>query len=540
MARFNTAASTRNPFQGLGPVERENTPSGRTGEGAPAFARSAKGDLFLFAAANMVGQDTFYEAASSRDERFRSLVHQVAVEDFDWLTRFALYLRNDLFMRSASVVLAAEGAHAWLKRDKSIPIDNPKRTVRILVDNAIGRLDEVGEFIGYWHMRYGRTLPVGVKRGLGDAVTRLTNEYSAMKYDGTAKAIRLGDVIDLVHPVSSGPAQSALFNYLISRRHHAADEIDPARVSFDLLPQVSYRRALESLPAGQRRLYMFSTHRNGSPQVILRNAGATWEWLSGWLPGGMDAQAWEAVIPSMGHMALIRNLRNFDRAGISPTWVEYVQNRISDPDEVSRGMQFPFRYYSAFLNSDGGTWGPALTRALDASTSNIPDLTGRTLVLSDTSGSMFSGTISEKSTITPAIAAAVFAAAVARKNPGRVDLVQWATTAQAIPFRQGTSVLTMVATMEALSNSVGWGTNLDVAMRHYNPREHDRIIVFSDMQLSQRWQGNWPTRNVYLWNLQGYSASVSDGSIAELGGMSDAAFRMIQAIEVGLGTTWPF
>ena len=31
----------------------------------------------------------------------------------------------------------------------------------------------------------------------------------------------------------------------------------------------------------------------------------------------MDAEAWEAVIPSMGVMALVRNLRNFDQAGIA-------------------------------------------------------------------------------------------------------------------------------------------------------------------------------------------------------------------------------
>ena len=27
----------------------------------------------------------------------------------------------------------------------------------------------------------------------------------------------------------------------------------------------------------------------------LEDAGVTWEWLAGWLPGGMDAEAWEAM-----------------------------------------------------------------------------------------------------------------------------------------------------------------------------------------------------------------------------------------------------
>jgi hypothetical protein len=32
----------------------------------------------------------------------------------------------------------------------------------------------------------------------------------------------------------------------------------------------------------------------------LADAGVSWERLSGWLLGGMDAEAWESVIPSMG------------------------------------------------------------------------------------------------------------------------------------------------------------------------------------------------------------------------------------------------
>jgi hypothetical protein len=49
----------------------------------------------------------------------------------------------------------------------------------------------------------------------------------------------------------------------------------------------------------------------------LAAAGVTWEALAGWLQGPMDKAAWEAIIPSMGVMALARNLRNFDEAGVS-------------------------------------------------------------------------------------------------------------------------------------------------------------------------------------------------------------------------------
>ena len=44
---------------------------------ASAFVRDAESDLFLLAATNMVGEDTFYERAADRDARFVALVHQV-------------------------------------------------------------------------------------------------------------------------------------------------------------------------------------------------------------------------------------------------------------------------------------------------------------------------------------------------------------------------------------------------------------------------------------------------------------------------------
>src|SRR4051794_26873352 len=41
-----------------------------THEGGPAYSRDVKGELFLLAVTNMVGEDTFYESAGARDERF--------------------------------------------------------------------------------------------------------------------------------------------------------------------------------------------------------------------------------------------------------------------------------------------------------------------------------------------------------------------------------------------------------------------------------------------------------------------------------------
>ena len=42
-----------------------------------------------------VGETTFYESAGDRDNRFRTLVRQVAVEDPAWLWNFITFLRGE-------------------------------------------------------------------------------------------------------------------------------------------------------------------------------------------------------------------------------------------------------------------------------------------------------------------------------------------------------------------------------------------------------------------------------------------------------------
>ena len=80
--------------------------------------------------------------------------------------------------------------------------------------------------------------------------------------------------------------------------------------------------------------------------AVLAAAGVTWERLSGWLLGGMDVEAWETVIPSMGVMALVGNLRSFELAGLANA----VVTKIADADEVARARLFPYQVWAAYKN----------------------------------------------------------------------------------------------------------------------------------------------------------------------------------------------
>lgn len=524
---------------------RTSSPVGSTStfEGAPAATRDAKSDLFLLAAANMVSESTFYEGASARDERFRSLVHTVTLSDPDWVSRFVPYLRNAMQMRSAAVVMAAESAWQRLRGGPAAPATI---TVRQLVASACSRLDEPAEFIGYWRSRYGRALPMPVKRGIADAFVRLCNERSAIKYDGQRGAMRLGDVIEIVHPKPTSAAQAALFRWLLDRRKH-----DTAG-TFDapILPTIGHYERLRTLPPATQREHLLED------PSYLRACGLSWEHLAGL--GPMDAAAWEAVIPSMGYMALLRNLRNFDQAGVSEPAAAQVIAKLTDAEQVARSRQLPFRFLSAYRATTSVRWTYPLEVALNVACGSVPELPGRTLVLVDTSASMRKP-ISARSSVSHLDVGGLFGAVTALRNPGRADLVGFADGAFALDVARGQSALRTMDHLNALVGTVGHGTNMLGALQA-TFRGHDRVVIFSDMQCAPhlgiaRRVGRpffstatlhdvVPTgAQVFAVNTSGYAPTPIDSATPgffELGGFSDRLFTMMSMLAKGRDAGWPF
>jgi hypothetical protein len=509
--------------------------------GAPGFAHDIRSELFLLAAVNLVGEDAFYERGSNRDDRFRRLVREVTAVDPAWVARFAGYLRNEMQMRSAAVVMACEHVKARLD-DPGIEVRARPATTggvipscRSVVASVLCRADEPGELVGYWMQTYGRNIPKPVKRGVSDAMQRLVNQYAALKYDGVSKGWRIGDVIELCHPQPKDDTQRELYRWLLDRRHHP----DDVRADLGALPMIARRRALEMIPAEERARMVA---KDDGLAVALAEAGMTWESLSGWLGGPMTAAAWQAVIPSMGYMALLRNLRNFDCAGISDSVARAVGDRIASPDEVARSRQFPFRFLSAYLaNKDSVRWGFALQQALDASVANIPDFGRRNLVLIDTSGSMSGMGISARSSVSPAMIAALFGVCLARRCAD-VDIVGFATGVFAHPMKPGASVLPEINRFLGRIGEVGHGTDIDRALRQY--AGHDRVFLFSDEQSLTSVGSRVPAHvPVYTFNLGGYAtSSVPSGSSNrhEFGGFSDKVFGLVPALEHGRSADWPF
>lgn len=501
----------------------------RTHEGGAALVHDPESELFLLAATNMVGEDTFYERAAERDQRFVDLVHEVTASNPGFLAGadveagkvgLVQYLRSTLLLRSAPVVMAAEYVAAGGVGGRSV------------VARALQRADEPAELLGYWLAVHGRNVPMPIKRGIADAVRRLYTERAALRYDGLTRQIRMADVIELTHPKPRDARQSALFTWLLDRRHHDDAVADPA-----VLPVLAAAAELATVPEDQRRALL---RERGT--AALAEAGVSWERLAGWVPGGMDAAAWEAVIPSMGVMALVRNLRNLDQAGISEASIGAVIAKLTDADEVARARLFPHQVWAAYANAPSDAWKRALGRTLELTTSSIPALDG-TLVVIDTSGSM-QAAVARRSTVQRVEVAAVMAMATAHRS-SPVDVVIYGQTNAVITPPKGTSLLRGVDRIVRSVGSVGHATNGHTAIhRWFNPTRHRRVVMFTDDQ--QQDSGRVRLDHVpliYTFDLAGYRpAALAAGERGRytLGGFTDATFAVMEVLERGRSAAWPF
>jgi TROVE domain-containing protein len=522
MAKFNTA---RVKPRGLSPVVTAKSPSGRTFQGGAGYQRDTKSELFLLAVANMVGEQTFYESGRNRDDRYAHLVREATLEDPEWTARLLKWLRSTANMRTASLAGAAEFAKARL--DAGLP-----GMSRQVVNSVLQRPDEPGEMLAYWTSTYGRAIPKPVKRGVADAVRRLYDERALLKYDTDTKGFRFGDVIDLVHPSNKGPAQADLYRHALDRRHNRDNLISES------LTMLRRRQELMKIRVVKRKAVV----RTKKGRQWLHDAGMTWESLAGWLQGPMDATAWEAMIPAMGFMAQLRNLRNLDQAGVSNEVAKTVADRLADPVQVARSRQLPMRFLSAYRATQSLRWAWALEQAITHSLANVPALAGRTLVLVDTSGSMNSA-LSQRSDLMRWDAAAVFGIALGMRCE-KADVVSFSWGTKEFPLSAGESLLKSVERWKNGGYFLNSSTETAKAVEEHFA-DHDRVVIVTDEQAASGNVGSaipsWVP--MYTWNLAGDHfghAPSGWGNRHTFGGLTDAAFQMIPLLEAGKNASWPF
>lgn len=417
-------------------------------EGGLAFTPTEHQEFYSRVATWMVKEPKFYdEKSEDTDDRIRWLVGCLSGQDPEFVLKMAVYARNELYMRSGPAYLLALACRH----------DETRKLVPEYADAIVQRADEITEVLAaYSNLNKGKNVPRALRTGL-DRALRKFDEYQLAKYNRQG-TWTFRDAWRVIRPKPTTDEERELWGRVVK---------------------------------GELK----------TPE--------TWEVnLS---TKGASKESWETIIPKMGYMALLRNLRNFLKHKVE---LDRVVDRLTDPEQVRRSKQFPYRFYSAYKALGGDTGfegygGPryggesfedikadladknrlldAIETALRLSVDNIPKLKGRSFVACDNSGSMSNG-VSKKSDVT-CMEVANMNGALAAGFCEQAIVAAFGDRVVPVTFRKHASVFDNMRDINRADNGYstqGWMIPELLIDRDIDV---DRVMIFTDMQMYDRHAG---------------------------------------------------
>ena len=355
---------------------------GYSANGNLQFVKTPLQALYETAVSALFGKSTMLKTSDQLVKELRQHV-RTAVEagELDFVANLAVHARTEMNIRTIPIVLVVEFAKAlsdarqpYLDQIKAIRkltsegvgtnktnaelkrIERLQRLadghnyphMRQLVADVIQRADQITDMYAYALEVFGdkKKVPMAIKRGVGDAFNKF-QEYHFAKYNRDG-AVKFRDVLRIVHPEASSVEQGAIFEKIMK---------ESLEVPYTWETELSRNG---QLPVGERKT---------------------------------NTQLWSELVSSgkVGYMALLRNLRNIQQAGLPAEVLrEHVTSVISDPKRVARSKQLPFDFVEAYnivkdLDSKMAT---AVSKAIDLSVANMPVLGRKVWLIVDFSGSM--------------------------------------------------------------------------------------------------------------------------------------------------------
>jgi hypothetical protein len=362
----------------------------------------------------------------------------------------AVEARTRMKLRHAPLLLVREMARLITHR----------ALVAETLEQVIQRADELAEFVAiYW--KDGRVpLSAQVKKGLAAAFPKF-DEYALAKYNRDGP-VKLRDVLFLSHAKPRDEAQAALWKRLVEGELATPD---------------------------------------------------TWEVA---LSGGADKRlAWERLLRErkLGALALLRNLRNMNDAGV-PEHILLEALRSMKTDRV-----LPFRFIAAARHAP--QWEEALEQAMFASVATRDKLPGRTVLLVDVSGSMIAA-LSARSEMLRTDAAYGLAILL-REICERVSVYSFSEDVERIPSRRGFALRDAIDASQPHQ-----GTYLGKALDAIR-EEYDRIVIITDEQSHDRVPN--PRGRGYVINVASYKNGVGYGKWTHIDGWSESVVEYIREFE---------
>ena len=340
--------------------KRVNTKTAVNHAGTAVRAIGAEAQLRRLTRANMLWEDQFYIDGQSTADLISKLV---ATADAKFVSNLAIMARTQFKMRHIPLLLTRELARTG-------------RLAAHVLNAVIQRPDEMSEFLSiYW--KDGK-IPLAnqVKKGLATAFAKF-NEYSLAKWDKNSAAVKMRDVMFLVHPKPASPEQAALFKRVASNELATPD---------------------------------------------------TWETE---LSAGADKRETFTRLMAegkLGALAFLRNLRNMVQSGVYDSAIRSYAKTL----DVSKVL--PFRYIAAARIVP--QFEDMLETMMLKSLESHEKLPGKTKLYVDVSGSMFGARISAKSDLERFDAAAALAI-LCREICEEVEIYSFSYDAVRVAPRRG-------------------------------------------------------------------------------------------------------
>ena len=522
--------------------------------GSDAYKYNPKMELVTTVLTSFM-QDKYYESANKEMKRLVPLIKA----DPLFAAKLAVYTRNEFGMRSITHFIAGEVA-----REKG----NWKRG---FYDKVVRRVDDMLEIMAYHLDKNGKPIPNGMKRGFADAINRF-DAYQLAKYRGEGKAVKLVDLVNLIHPT---PRHAETVKVSRDKYLKAIPERQLKQLSdVSLLPDPVEIDPITALILGLLK-------NESTWETKLTKAGQ--EGKTKKEVAEKKAEAWVDLIRDkrLGYFAALRNIRNIIEQ--APEALDDVLNIITNTKMLENSLVLPFRFLAAYeevsqiavIDRPEAHFESVVAKrdahkntivkvqnaievALNHSVHNLPKLEGRTLILCDNSGSMHgdrggSSVISAASNIKTADIGNLFATLYWMKcDDTLVGLFGDRLVHPKLKRDEG--VFENYKIINNAAHTVGGGTETGIFTmfeRMIKEKMHvDTCVVFSDMQIGERCQ--WytttgrrgfpsvyekyvkevnPNLRTYSIDLRGYGTTVFDKNVIRLAGWSEKIFDLMKVME---------
>ena len=260
------------------------------------------------------------------------------------------------------------------------------------------------------------------------------------------------------------------------------------------------------------------THANSEviDKLIEGNVSLSNENTQTWESVRSGGGSWNEAVQKMGHMALLRNLRNLNTDG-------EINNEILSRliGGVEKGKQLPFRYWSALeaVGRDNARMVDALDECFEKSIGfTVPRFTGKTLAIADVSGSM-DASLSDRGTMQFSTISRLMAIVTAKASRDGGDVMLFGTNNKKFSIRQKSSSFDEMERLRG-NHGCGHGTNVTGVFKTMikDAVSYDTVFLYSDMQcgyestvpklLAEYRRKVNPNVQVFFVNLAGYQDSL--------------------------------